>query len=62
MYSILPIDIAVWNQQQQQQQQQQKTLYERLLRVLVKPHSETSIWKTILTFIGTLLDLDYNIQ
>ena len=58
MYSILPIDIAVWNQQQQQQ----KTLYERLLRVLVKPHSETSIWKTILTFIGTLLDLDYNIQ
>ena len=23
MYSILPIDIAVWNQQQQQQQQQQ---------------------------------------
>ena len=39
-----------------------KTLYERLLRVLVKPHSETSIWKTILTFIGTLLDLDYNIQ
>ena len=62
MYSILPIDIAVWNQQQQQQQQKKKTLYERLLRVLVKPHSETSIWKTILTFIGTLLDLDYNIQ
>ena len=59
MYSILPIDIAVWNQQQQQKK---KTLYERLLRVLVKPHSETSIWKTILTFIGTLLDLDYNIQ
>ena len=59
MYPSLPIDIAGWNPQKFYKD---KYLYERLLRVLVKPQSETSIWKTILTFIGILFYLDYNIQ